>query len=284
MPISAAPPPASTSAPREYVLGTGLDELQRLGFQHRLWADAAHAAWRKAQVRLGQRVLDVGCGPGFASFDLAQLVGPEGRVVGVDESPAFINHLQAQAASRGLANLSGFVGDVQDLTTARAHGPFDLAYERWVLCFVPRPDDVVASVASLLKRGGRFVIHDYFNYGSMTMAPRRPSHDKAVAATIASWRSRGGDPDICGRLPAMLTRHGFTIEHLAVHQRLARGHDTMFQWVDVWWRIYAPKLVEMNLLSQADCDQLMLDLAAVRDSPTDFVMPPPVYELIAVKQ
>ncbi len=278
--------PASGAAAREYVLGTGLDELQRLGFQHRLWGDAAHAAWRRAQIRLGQRVLDVGSGPGFASFDLAQLVGPEGRVVGVDESAAFIEYLNAQAKSRSLANLSGFVGDAHELAPAKAVGvgPFDLAYTRWVLCFVPRPKQVLASVASVLKPGGRFVIHDYFNYRAMTMAPRRTSHDKAVAATIKSWEGRGGDTDICGKLPAMLHEAGFAVEHLEVHQRIARGGDTMFQWADVWWRIYAPKLVEMGFLAKADCDELFGDLTAMRRSATDFIVLPAVYEIIAVKR
>ena len=266
------------------MLGTGLDELQRLGFQHRLWSDAAHAAWRRAQIRLGQRVLDVGSGPGFASFDLAQLVGPEGSVLGIDESAPFIDYLNAQAKSRNLANLSGRVGDAHELGPAKAGAPFDLAYTRWVLCFVPRPRQVLASVASVLKPGGRFVIHDYFNYRAMTMAPRRTSHDKAVAATIASWEGRGGDTDICGTLPGILHEAGLTVEHIEVHQRIARGGDTMFQWADVWWRIYAPKLVEMGFLAKADCEELFSDLTALRRSTADFIVLPAVYEIIAVKR
>ena len=96
---------------KPYVLGTGEDELARLGLQHRLWADAAHVAWKKAGIYGGQRVLDVGCGPGYAAFDLAQLVTPRGRVIGIDESPNFIEHLNAQAAARGLTQLRGVVGE-----------------------------------------------------------------------------------------------------------------------------------------------------------------------------
>ena len=47
---------------KEYVLGTGQDELDRLALQHRLWSDAAHAAWRWAGLRLGARALDLGAG------------------------------------------------------------------------------------------------------------------------------------------------------------------------------------------------------------------------------
>lgn len=298
----------------EYVLGTGRDELDRLALQHRLWSDAAHAAWRTAGLRLGHRVLDVGCGPGFASFDLAQLVGQKGLVVGVDESRKFIDHLNHQARARFLPQLHGQVGDVQNLSAAlsalpheriqQTPGPaespnpqrlsdgfpsgtpfasFDLAYARWVLCFVPDPESVVRAVASFLAPGGRFVIHDYFNYRTMTMAPRRRSFDRVVEATMASWEAHGGDSDVCARLPRMLEKAGLRLDHLNVHQRITRGGETMFAWPDTWWRNYAPKLVAMGLITQEDCDELLRDLDEVARSPSDFIVCPPVYELIAVK-
>lgn len=272
---------------REYVLGTGADELARLGLQHRLWADAAHGAWLRAQLRIGQRILDVGCGPGYATFDLAQLVGPGGRVVGIDESAAFVAHVEAQARARALTQVETRVGDVQRLADVLgpAHaGGFDGAYARWVLCFVPDPASVVAGVHGALRRGGRFIVHDYFNYGSMSMAPRRVSHDRAVAATIASWRARGGDPDIVGRLPRLLAAAGFELLHLAVHQRLARPGDTMWHWPDVWWRTYAPKLVESGFLAREDMEQLFRDLDDIAARNTDFIQPPPVFEVIAEKR
>lgn len=285
--------------PAEYVLGTGDDELSRLALQHRLWGDAAHGLWRRAGIAPGMRVLDVGCGPGFAAFDLAQWVTPSGKVVGVDESAGFIEHVNAQANARGLGQLRGVVGDVQDLggvlgreSTPTPSAPgipplgggFDLAYARWVLCFVKDPEAVVAGVASSLQRGGRFCVHDYFNYRSMTMAPRRASHDKAVAATIRSWEARGGDTDIMGRLPRLLAKHGMEVTHLDVHHRVARGRDAMFTWINVWWRIYAPKLAEMGLLSRGDVEELIRDLDEIRSSGTDFVSCPPVYEIVSAKK
>ncbi len=270
----------------EYVLGTGMDERERLGLQHRLWADAAHGLWHRAGVAPGAAILDVGCGPGHAAFELAQWVTSRGRVVGVDGSAAFIDHLAGQAAARDLPQLRGVTADVQGLPRALPgdDGMFDVAWARWVLCFVPDPDAVVAGVARALKPGGRFAVHDYFNYAAMTMAPRRASHDRVVAATVASWRAHGGDPDIAGRLPGLFARHGLRLVHLAVHQRVARGGDPMFAWPDTWWRTYAPKLVEMGYLTQSDCDALFADLDAVRRSETDYIVPPPVTELLAVKR
>jgi SAM-dependent methyltransferase len=271
-------------AEREYVLGTGGDELARLAQQHRLWSDAAVQAWQRAGIRPGMRVLDVGCGPGYAAFDLAQLVTATGAVVGVDEAAGFVAHANEQARARALPQLRCVTGDVQRLgAVVRDEAPFDLAYARWVLCFVRDPAAVVRGVAAALARGGHFVIHDYFNYGAMTTAPRRRSHDLAVAATMRSWREQGGDPDVVGRVPAMLAEAGLELVHVHAHQRVARGTDAMFTWPETWWRTFAPKLVARGLLAAADCEQLLADLAAIRASATDFVVCPTVYELIARK-
>ncbi|HEX6812283.1 MAG TPA: methyltransferase domain-containing protein [Planctomycetota bacterium] len=272
-------------ADREYVLGTGSDELTRLGLQNRLWSDASHTAWKLAGITPGQRVLDVGCGPGYAAFDLAQIVTGSGAVVGLDESESFVGHVREQARTRGLPQLTARAADVQAFTTEHTGpAPFDLAYARWVLCFVRDPEAVVKNVARVLRPGGSFVVHDYFNYGSMTMAPRRTSHDRAVAATMRAWRDHGGDPDVVGRLPRIFAEHGMRLVHLTVHARIARGSDSMFAWVDTWWRTFAPKLVGMGLLAKDDCDELIADLTRARESSSEFIQCPPVYELIATKQ
>ena len=63
---------------RDYVLGTHEKEARRLGMQHEAWRPIALECWRRAGVRKGQRVIDVGAGPGFAAFDLAGIVGRRG--------------------------------------------------------------------------------------------------------------------------------------------------------------------------------------------------------------
>ena len=67
-------------AETEYILGTNEDEIDRLHLQHRVWRERMLDCWRRAGIGLGQTVVDVGCGPGFASLDLAAIVGPAGQV------------------------------------------------------------------------------------------------------------------------------------------------------------------------------------------------------------
>ena len=268
----------------EYVLGTGEDELARLALQNRLWSDTAVSAWRRAELQMGQRALDVGCGPGYASFDLANLVSPSGFVVGIDESRPFVDDANEAARARRMPHFEARVGDVQRLGDAlRPDERFDFAYARWVLCFVSDPAAVIAGVAAALEPGARFVVHDYFNYESMTMAPRRRSHDRAVAAASRAWRAAGGDPDIGGRLPEMFAAHGLRLDAVRAHVRIARGGESMFAWPDTWWRTFAPKLVGMGELEQADCDELIDDLERIRAG-EGFLQCPPVYEFVTTKR
>lgn len=270
----------------EYVLGTGRDELERLGTQHRLWANATHDAWMRAGLSRGQTVLDLGCGPGWASFELGQWVGERGRVLAADLSPAFVEHVEREAARRAMTQIDAFVADATtSLGEQLAQRPMlDAAWARWVFCFLPAPERAIEMVSARMKRGAKFVVHDYFNYTSMTAAPRCAHHDRAVAATAKSWRDAGGDPDVASKLPALMARFGLEVEHIAVHQRVARGGEPMFAWPDTWWRTWAPKLVATGYLSQPDCDGLLATLDAVSADRTRYLLPPPVTEIIAVKR
>ena len=112
----------------EYLLGTDDDELRRLGFQHQVWARAAADAWDRGGFGPGHHVLDLGCGPGYATLDLARLVGATGRVTAVDVSTRFVAHLQARITALGVVNVSAAVQDVEALDLPPEH--FDGAYAR----------------------------------------------------------------------------------------------------------------------------------------------------------
>ena len=84
-----------TANDRDYVLGTHDEEIERLGLQHNVWRPRAMAAWQRGGFTVGQTLIDVGCGPGYATLDLAELVGAHGRIVAVDRSRRFLDTLDA---------------------------------------------------------------------------------------------------------------------------------------------------------------------------------------------
>src|SRR6476619_1705376 len=91
---------------RDYVLGTHDEELARLGLQHRVWRPVVLDCWQRAGITVGKRVLDVGAGPGYATVDLAEIVGPTGEIVALERSENFIRAMEQACRARSLANVT----------------------------------------------------------------------------------------------------------------------------------------------------------------------------------
>src|SRR5262249_59163028 len=82
--------------PEAYFLGDDVSELRRLEFQAAAWRGVTLALCRTAGMGPGARVVDLGCGPGFLTIDLASIVGETGHVIAVDRSTTFLSALPAR--------------------------------------------------------------------------------------------------------------------------------------------------------------------------------------------
>lgn len=224
----------------------------------------------------------MGCGPGFATIDLAQRVGPRGKIVAVDISRRFLVHLEERARACGLANIRTVQASLERLPIRES--VFDGAYARWVLCYVQRPATVLTQVARRLKRGSVFVIQDYFQYESIFIAPQSEVFRRVFRAVHKSWRARGGDPDIGCRLPGLLHRAGFEVREIKPLVRLARPGSPLWDWPDTFFDIYLPSLVKTGFITTADEQRFRLEWRKRARNPDAFFTSPPMVEIIAVKK
>lgn len=272
----------TSTAEHEYVLGTDRDELVRLGLQHQLWVEYAAAAWERAGFGPGQKLLDVGCGPGYATFDLSSRVGAQGQVKAIDASGRFIAHLEAGARMRGVNNIEAVIGDVERLAVSK--GAFDGAYARWVLCFVKRPESVIAGVARALRQGGTFVVQDYFDYEGVLIAPNCEVFKKVFKMVARSWRRRGGNPDIGAEIPRMLAQCGFEVADVRPIVRSARPGSPLWQWPDTFFANYLPALVEWGLINETEQREFKNQWRRRSRDASAFFATPPMIEVVAVKK
>jgi ubiquinone/menaquinone biosynthesis C-methylase UbiE len=113
------------------------------------------AALRLVPPQEGDRVLDVGCGFGDTTQQIAELVGPSGEAVGVDAAERFIETARAEADEAGVTNASFLVADVQ---TTKFDGPFDMAFSRMGTMFFLSPVAALRNVREALKPGGKLVM------------------------------------------------------------------------------------------------------------------------------
>jgi ubiquinone/menaquinone biosynthesis C-methylase UbiE len=112
-------------------------------------------ALRLVPPQEGQRVLDIGCGLGDTTQQIAAMVGPSGEAVGVDAAERFIETASAEAVEAGVANASFLVADVQ---TDPIGGPYDMAFSRMGTMFFVNPVAALRNVRESLVPGGRLVM------------------------------------------------------------------------------------------------------------------------------
>lgn len=266
---------------KSYYLGTHDEEIARLGLQHSVWRPRASDAWLRAGFTRGQTLLDLGAGPGWASLDLADIVGPEGRIVAIDRSRRFLDHLEARAAALGIGHLQTLELDLDQ------HGPPEVAahgiWTRWVYAFVRDPRRLLERVVRALRPGGVMVLHEYADYRAWRTSPPAPEHEEFVTNVMASWRSSGGDPDVGLALPRWLEELGFSIRSLRLLGEAARRGDHFWQWPAAFIRPGLDRLVETGHVTPARAKELLAAIERFESTPHAFQITPTVIEIIADK-
>ena len=111
-------------------------------------------AMRLHPPKLGERVLDIGCGFGDTTQQLAALVGAEGEAVGVDVSEPFIRASIEEAREAGVENVGFLAGDVQVMELP---GTFDYAFSRMGAMFFANPVQALRNIRGALRPGGQLV-------------------------------------------------------------------------------------------------------------------------------
>lgn len=266
----------------EYLLGENDIELSRLGFQHEVWAATTSALWDEAEFGVGDALVDLGCGPGFASLPLARRVRENGSVLAVDASQKSIATLEAAAKTLGVRNIRATHESVDAIDLGER--TLDGAFARWLFCFLSEPADLVKKIARALKPGGRVAVLDYFQYQTFALAPPIEVMPRVIEAVVRSWRESGGDLDIGGKLPAMFEAEGLTITSLKPIVHCARPGTALWEWPRSFFESYLDVLVGKGALSSADAATFQTALAEHASTPGAFMLTPPVMAMVAEKR
>jgi ubiquinone/menaquinone biosynthesis C-methylase UbiE len=131
-------------------------------YGQRFWVEAPHPLITRDRLReildpvAGERVLEIGPGTGYYTLDLAEWVGPEGKVEIFDIQREMLDHTSRRASERGLANVTATEGDAQRLPYEDSS--FDAVILITVLGEIPDQDAALREAARVLRTGGRLVV------------------------------------------------------------------------------------------------------------------------------
>jgi SAM-dependent methyltransferase len=188
----------------DYAIGSDPTEQDRLAHQGRVLAPATRMLFEAAGIGRGMRVLDLGSGAGDVSLLAAELVGPTGAVVGMDQSPAAVAAANARAYAAGSTNVRFVAGDIREPSP---DGPFDAIVGRLVLMYVDDPAAVLRTQATTLRPGG-LVAPIEIDVASARSIPPTPLVVQAISWITDAFARAGVDAMLGPRLWAVSEEAG----------------------------------------------------------------------------
>jgi ubiquinone/menaquinone biosynthesis C-methylase UbiE len=266
----------------EYILGTDKRELDRLGFQHKVWSEEAFNLWRRAGIGMGQKVLDLGCGPGFATWDLAQMVGAPGSVYGVDMSEGYIAYANHILKGAGFSNVDLHQSDFDQMSLPS--NAFDAAYSRWIFSWLENPRPTAEKVVASLKPGGHFLLQEYVHWGTFSVNPEKKNVRTVIEACRESWRVMPSEIDVGPQMVEILEDLGMEIVHVNSLTKVGRPGELAWQWPGTFLDIYGAKLIEMGLLTEEQHSAFFEEWAELEAMDHSFVVTPLMMEIMARKK
>jgi SAM-dependent methyltransferase len=244
--------------PLAYPLGHSDRELERLAVQARDLAAHTTVLFRRAGISPGHRVLDLGCGPGDVSFIAAEIVGPQGSVVGIDRSPAAVETARERARRGGHGNVEFHVGDVAEV---QPNGQFDVIVGRLVLMYLPNPARALARLRPFLRPHGLVVLQEG-DVRSIGSEPECPLVSQIREWMVQAFARTGCAINMGSRLGAVVNAAGFKAQGSWVSQPSYVGTGlSRLDWFADLMRTLVPTLEQAGLVSS---DTVQIDTLAAR--------------------
>jgi SAM-dependent methyltransferase len=245
-----------------YAIRGGVAGRQRLKVLSRVLHPSTGSLFDRLGIGDGMTCLDVGCGGGDVTLELARRVGPRGRALGVDIDETKLNLARRESEEQGIRNVEFRSLDIR---TQEAGPGFDVVYSRFLLTHLDDPAGAVAAFHRHVRPGGLAIVEDTDFSGHFTYpasAASRRYHELYCAVV----RGRGGDPDIGPRLPFLLADGGFEEVGLTAVQPIGtRGEVKLLN--PITMENIADAVLRDGLASREEIDAVIRELHEFAEDP-----------------
>lgn len=238
-----------------YPLGYSSHEANRLEQQAAFLNELTEEVLKRAGLRPGMRVLDVGCGMGDVSMTAARIVGATGSVVGVDRDPEGLERARARAAAAQIGNVQFRQAELPHL---QAGEKFDALVGRLVMIYFPDPAAGLRDLLNHIVPGGIVAFHEP-DLSRIGTAPPIPSVSENVARLNLVFERCGFHPRIGVSLGQVFEAAGLTPSLIGATRMEQGGGGFCPTWLVTTIRSLAPAMVKTQVATEAEIGVDTLD-------------------------
>jgi ubiquinone/menaquinone biosynthesis C-methylase UbiE len=262
----------------EYSLATGPTAVGRLMILHNIYAPFGRQILLEAGLKAGMKVVDFGCGVGLVSRMLAEMVGPTGKVIGLDASVEQVEQARIICREAGLKNTAFFAADATN--TELSDEWFDLVYCRYLLLHLPDPAACLREMRRVLKPGGMIVVED----GDLATATSLPPTALDAFANLFTrlGPTRGVDYSLASRLHQIVKAAEFPNPKMRIHQpAIEEGENRIF----LKWSVEeaGSAFVSAGLITPEQLKHTLTAMQVATDDPDVLVLMPRLSAVCARK-
>jgi SAM-dependent methyltransferase len=244
----------TTGKSGNYPIERRAGEIERLRIQAEAMAENAAIMLERIGVAPGWRCLDLGCGPGGITGLLAAMVGPKGRVVGMDADQVFLEHATRQAQAANLTNVEFVAGDAYQ--TGLPGAEFDLVHVRFLASTAGEPEKLLREAMRITRPGGCVAFQEP-DISTFKCFPAHPAWDCLRDAMAEVFARIGGDVRLGQRLYPLARRAGLEDVQYRPFLVGVRSGEPMTYIMPATIESMRAALLQHRLLTQADMESAL---------------------------
>lgn len=300
-------------ANEKYALKDNIAELNRLRIQHNVWSGRCRELYKRGKICYGDVVLDVGCGPGYNTFELSEIVGSNGKVFALDSSLDSLIFLSKRGEQLGwkinkfenkslsselkqtvlthdiVSDIELIHANIEEATpflsssTSTTNSEINHIFIRWVLTWVEKPNDALKHLKEVFgPNGGNIIIWDYFSENTFELNSEIPTpmFDKLLNVLLMEWK-KYGNPSVGKKLPQLLTQNNFKIESMEPNAPTINAKGPDWIWPTTYFDTQVKRLNREGVFTCKEVLDFNNEWNEISDMDTTWYSPPMMVEIIA---
>ena len=242
-----------------YVLKTGHDGERRLDLLHEVYGPSTERLVIEIGLKSGMSIADIGCGLGAVTCFMAEQTGPEGKVLGVDNSVEQLNIAREEARRQGLTNVRFVEANVY--STGFTRESFDMVFARSLMSHLQHPLEALYEMSALVRPGGVLICED-IDMATIFSDPPTPEYGKMVQLLLALGKERKADYREGCHLPELFKKVGYPQPQVRKDQPEYRTGEAKRYWEYTLYEV-APAMMKAGIITQAELNDLSSGLERI---------------------